>query len=138
MGDLENPYVRDGEPHLVDSVVVFLDLLGTKGSRTDEEALAQLRATKDAVSSAAHSLLGQGKSVGSAGASRWFSDNLGLSYAIHGPWDGTYHNAFLVRHQDFLGVYGIKVEPLLVQIAQPVGSFKPFGYDTPPPPEEDP
>lgn len=67
-------------PVLADCIVLFLDLLGTAGRRTDEEAQDQLRRTKRAIDSA-NAMSGEQDVFGLWGM-LWFSDNVSSHLAI--------------------------------------------------------
>lgn len=69
-----------GGPVLADCIVLFLDLLGTAGRRTDEEALDQLRRTKHAID-AVNAMSGDEDAFGLWGK-LWFSDNVSSHLAI--------------------------------------------------------
>lgn len=68
-----------GEPVLRPSAVLFLDLLGTSASRSEDEAQEHLLATHRALTVARH-YGGSERWDQHMSVSSWFSDNLGLAF----------------------------------------------------------
>jgi len=73
-------YQTDGQPTLVQSVVLFLDLLGTSDPRSEAEARAHLEATHEALEQARD--WGDSDPSDETSVVRWFSDNLGMAYPV--------------------------------------------------------
>jgi hypothetical protein len=67
-------YSRDEDPQLIDSFFCFLDLLGTRGIRSDQDAQAHLAAT--------HRAMRNANELVAEVPGRWFSDNLGAYVPI--------------------------------------------------------
>jgi hypothetical protein len=82
-----DPYFdATGQPQLLNAAVLFLDLLGTRGDRTPEQANAHLRLTHQAVRQA-RQWSSAGPDKHQEGALYSFSDNISLGYPVHGAWD---------------------------------------------------
>jgi hypothetical protein len=99
---IDSPYFDDeGQPQLVEAAVLFLDLLGTRGTRTAAEARTHLRDTHRAVAQARRwSLAGGDKRQ--EGAIYSFSDNVGLGYPVDGGWTRERALAFLCFEVSYL------------------------------------
>jgi hypothetical protein len=84
---LPRPYFEaDGEPQLGESVVLFADLLGTRGRGSSGAALTHLRSVRAAVTSARAASFASAGSPYWDGVNFWFSDNFCIAYPI-----GTQH-----------------------------------------------
>ena len=77
-----------GEPVLRPSAVLFLDLLGTSASRTEDEAQEHLLVTHRALTDARH-YGGSERRDQHMSVSSWFSDNLGLAFPLQAGLDFT-------------------------------------------------
>jgi hypothetical protein len=78
----KSPYFNEaGDPQLLDAVVLFLDLLGTRGVRSPQEARDHLYVTRRAMQQARRWSLSTG-SRDDEGAIYSFSDNIGLGYPL--------------------------------------------------------
>jgi hypothetical protein len=93
---------EQGEPMHVDSVVLFLDLLGTQGPRSRAEARDHLRTTRDALSTATRWADAQPRQGSGTSAATWFSDNLCLSYAVREMLGATGSLGWLVTDTTYL------------------------------------
>lgn len=103
-------YRPGGVPTLVPSAVLFLDILGTATSRTEEEAQAYLRQT--------HAAFARARELGDSrpGATEltvaaWFSDNLVMAMPLHGGLEPghvvDYLAMYAAFHQLVLGQEGM-------------------------------
>jgi hypothetical protein len=81
----EQPYLDEaGDPQLCDSMVLFADLLGTRGRRSREDALRHLLAVRGAVKDARAASFASPGSRYWDGINFWFSDNFCIAYPIAG------------------------------------------------------
>jgi hypothetical protein len=75
-------YFDEGwEPRLRDSLVLFTDLLGTRGVRAGADSLDHFKLVRNAVLGAQDASF---SSTSSDATFRWFSDNLALGYLLDG------------------------------------------------------
>lgn len=118
-----SPYFdEDGLPCLCDAVVVFFDLLGTRGLREGPEATAYLRTVYQAVGRAREASVAIGGPEATGRASRWFSDNLGLGYPMPKADDQTWWLAFTIMEVAYLHAAFIE-HGLFARGALAVGPF---------------
>jgi hypothetical protein len=75
-------YQRAELPVLVESAVLFLDLLGTSEQRSEREVQAHFNASVEAIAIARD--WGDSDPSDSPSVARWFSDNLGMAYPVTG------------------------------------------------------
>lgn len=111
----------DGEPMFSSCAVLFLDLLGTAGEHDPGRMLDRLRRTKRAVDEARRL---SPNDAGSSGLWQmtWFSDNLGLHYAISEPVAESQAVGFLITDVGWLQLAFLQ-EGLIARGAVAVGPF---------------
>jgi hypothetical protein len=111
----------DGQPEFAQCAVLFLDLLGTAGETEPARMLDRLRRRKRAVELARDLTP---KDEGNSGLWRmsWFSDNLGLHYAVSGPVVPSQAIGFMVSDVGWLQL-AFLTESLIARGAIAFGAF---------------
>jgi hypothetical protein len=110
-----------GTPIFAPCAVLFLDLLGTAGERDPARMLDRLRRTKRAVDEARR-LSPNDASDSGLWQMTWFSDNLGLHYAITEPIAASQAVGFLVTDVGWLQL-ALMQEGLIARGAVAVGDY---------------